>query len=137
MSIEKVLSCFPSYDELHWLMDQRFGLRKIRSFELEKKFKSLNKNWSQTEVACTCTVKRILKGLLKVLRSRVLGLCCRGLRFCNIRKLCDLKNKNKLCYVCCFHGTLWDNFFCLLFDFDRQRKVEAAAFVVGFSISNF
>ena len=34
---------------------------------------------------------------LKVLRSMVLGLCCRGLR--NIRSLFYLKNKNKLYYI--------------------------------------
>ena len=68
--------------------------------------------------------------LLKVLISRVLGLCCRGLRFRNICKLCYLKN------VCTMYVAFIVHFQVIILDFDKQGKVEAATFVVGFSFSN-
>lgn len=110
-------------------------LQKPRALELAKKFKSVNKNWSQKGVATTHIVYFIIfenfgkvsafvvrkLRLLKVLGSRALGLCCRSLRFYNNCKLSYLKNKN---------------YFCLLFDFCKQGKVEAAAALV-FQIQNF
>ena len=110
-------------------------LQKPRALELAKKFKSVNKNWSQKGVATTHIVYFIIfenfgkvsafvvrkLRLLKVLGSRALGLCCRSLRFYNNCKLSYLKNKN---------------YFCLLFDFCKQGKVEAAGALV-FQIQNF